>query len=308
MSMPQPPENTVALPMLVVVALILSGGLAVWLGAFWRLERGLPLVPFRWRRPVPWRAFHVGLVALAYVLLPWVTISLDFQIFGPRARQPVALSAKEGLEHPLAILLDQSRTPGTLLLVILAAVVVAPIVEEFTFRLVLQGWLERVEQGARRRVRFLRAVPGFLPVTLVAVLFASMHYRSGMIEADPRALAHVLGANAVGSVLVLLFGLSLLRTDAGADRTDLGFPPGGLAGDLRLGVAAFLGMAPLVYVTKAALSQVLPSNLADPIALLVFALVLGVLYHRTHRLMPAILLHTGLNATSLLMAWYQFGA
>ncbi len=55
--------------------------------------------------------------------------------------------------------------------------VVAPIVEETLFRLVLQGWLESLET----RWRFLRRWPklrGFWPVTVASLLFASLHFRS----------------------------------------------------------------------------------------------------------------------------------
>jgi membrane protease YdiL (CAAX protease family) len=41
---------------------------------------------------------------------------------------------------------------------------------------------------------------------------------------------------------------------------------------------------------------------ADPIALFVFALMLGVLYLRTHRIGPSIVAHMGLNLTSLMLA------
>jgi len=39
------------------------------------------------------------------------------------------------------------------------------------------------------------------------------------------------------------------------------------------------------------------------VPLFFFALVLGTLYYRTHRLLPLIVLHAALNGTSLLLAW-----
>jgi hypothetical protein len=39
----------------------------------------------------------------------------------------------------------------------------------------------------------------------------------------------------------------------------------------------------------------------DPIPLFMFSLVLGYLYHRTHRLLPCIILHMSLNSCTMLM-------
>lgn len=46
--------------------------------------------------------------------------------------------------HPIIDFLAEHRGPWAILLVTLAAVVVAPVAEEFFFRRVLQGWLEKV--------------------------------------------------------------------------------------------------------------------------------------------------------------------
>jgi membrane protease YdiL (CAAX protease family) len=50
----------------------------------------------------------------------------------------------------------------------------------------------------------------------------------------------------------------------------------------------------------------LPSYVAaDPFTLFPFALVLGTLYCRAHRIVPAIVLHAALNTTSLVLLWLQ---
>ena len=54
--------------------------------------------------------------------------------------------------------------------------------------------------------------------------------------------------------------------------------------------------------------HVLPKYLApDPLTLFLFAVLLGTLYHRTHRGVPAMVAHAMLNATSLLLAVVAVG-
>jgi len=53
------------------------------------------------------------------------------------------------------------------------------------------------------------------------------------------------------------------------------------------------------------LSARFPANVADPLTLFLFSLILGTLYYRTHRILPAIVLHMTLNFTSLTLAWLQ---
>jgi membrane protease YdiL (CAAX protease family) len=81
----------------------------------------------------------------------------------------------EPLEHPLAKLIMQK--PDTLLLALAAvsAMAVAPLSEEFLFRVVLQGWLERPMRRLRRRGRFWALSSRVFPIITSAGLFALMH-------------------------------------------------------------------------------------------------------------------------------------
>ena len=53
-------------------------------------------------------------------------------------------------EHPVQLLLSENSSPRVLLLCVLSAVVVAPLAEEFLFRVLLQGWMEAVAMRWRR--------------------------------------------------------------------------------------------------------------------------------------------------------------
>lgn len=125
--------------------------------------------------------------------------------------------------HPIIPLLQSQPNVATLVLAAISAVLVAPLVEEFVFRVVLQGSLERFwghgQSSGPCDEKDRQA--DFRPIATSALVFALMHAGSG----------------------------------------------------------------------------------TDPIPLFVFALGLGYLYERTHRIWPCLVMHMLLNATSLAMLW-----
>ena len=78
-------------------------------------------------------------------------------------------------EHSITALLKEQSSPVPFLICGLAAAVAAPAVEEVTFRLVLQGWLEKVEDryGDRGLLRLLPT--GRWSILISSVLFAAVH-------------------------------------------------------------------------------------------------------------------------------------
>ncbi len=127
-------------------------------------------------------------------------------------------------EHPLLELLKREPTPGNWALAIFTAVVVAPLVEEFFYRVVLQGWLEKSLSNSEGSPP--TGFRGWLPILISAGLFAAMH----------------------------------------------------------------LGHGP------------------DPIPLALLAIALGWLYRQTHRLLPSLLVHLMLNATSLFIMYLELAS
>jgi len=100
--------------------------------------------------------------------------------------------------HPIVDFLAGHRDAASVALVWLAATVTAPVVEEFFFRRVLQGWLET------RLARFVGAArAGGLAIAGAALAFALAHVGQGLAWVPLTALGIVLGilARHTGSIV-----------------------------------------------------------------------------------------------------------
>ena len=97
-------------------------------------------------------------------------------------------------KHPLIEALKAQPNRATFISTTIAALVAAPLFEEFLFRVLLQGWFEAIE--ARRRVLRL-GIPGegpaWWPIVLSAALFAMLHIGQGPAPIPLFFLALVLG-------------------------------------------------------------------------------------------------------------------
>jgi membrane protease YdiL (CAAX protease family) len=266
-----------------------------WIWAFYRTRPRPALVPYRGRRPVPWSGWYAAAAfAALYVLLSaaqlvelrrlgvqlavgveipaeiqsalittqmvgelvvwagaicllvlwaganrddlglprghvlgdlWLGVVSFCAVGAPVQLLYLLLQPSEPQIHPLVKL--AIHEPSLLWLLAGAAVLVAPLVEEFFFRVVLQGWLERRErQAIHERGLPTRWPIGAVPVGTVPILISSFLF----------ALAHI-------------------------------------------------------------------GNWPAPVPLFFLALVLGYLYHQTHRLLPSLVVHMLLNGTTFLNLW-----
>jgi membrane protease YdiL (CAAX protease family) len=294
------PENLQ--PLVFIGVLFLAGGVYVWAWIGQRVAQRKPVIAYEARRPVPWGAIDLLLVVLFFVVTSGWIASLDAVLFHvPREPPPGAVHAAPDASHPLVVLLRSDRTVVSLALGLASGVLVAPIAEEVVFRLLLQGWLAALERRERRHLRALRRrVHRLLPILITSMWFALLHFREAGPAVNPRWLLHAMVRGMASSVLTVAFAVALVRLRVGATAADLGFSPARFWSDVRLGLLAFVAIAVPVYLIQFVLTALLPGSLApDPITMLFFALVLGLLYHRTHRIVPSIALHVALNATSL---------
>jgi membrane protease YdiL (CAAX protease family) len=303
---PMPRDVTQLLIPLAVAACVVVWA---WVVGRWFHRRALPFQP---RRPVPWRGIDVLLVAMAYVFVPALLMhasrgvtdvaTVDKNVSTVAKSEPVVKAPLDKRHDVQRILSAEGPSLWTAVLVAVTAMVIAPITEELVFRLLSQGWLESVERRMRRQMPWMRRiVPGLLPVAIVAELFAYVHIR--MPGQDVSTVIVQLQWFAVASLIVVAVLVCWLKYAAGATLADFGIVPSKLAGDIRLGLLTFLAVTPPIYGIFFVANTLLPKDsVADPIPMLFFGLVLGVLYFRTHRIVPSIVTHAAFNTVGVFVA------
>ena len=305
--------HIVAFVVNLLTSLALLATVAVWLIIVDRLRHGRPLLRVEPRRDVPWHGRDVLAILVLYMLAGMLLgavykafISPDITLT-PFGDTPDAM-AKQHLLVDLFVKADWSvRIACTLL-----AVVVAPVFEEMFFRLFLQGWLEKIDRRLRRHSAALASLCrwGTLPVLITTVFFALLHWRG---ERGAFALDQTLFFMLVDSIIKVLLVIAIIvlaHRLRGATWADLGVVPDQLGADVRLGLSTAAATIIPLYVVLGFLSyllnKILPFYIApDPILLFFFALVLGTLYLRTHRIVPSIVAHATLNAVGMVLMWLQ---
>ena len=212
--------------------------------------------------------------------------------------------------HPLARLIVERRSVWVLILALAAAAVVAPLTEEFFFRVLIGGWLEAHEPTWRRRLVILRLLPrGTVPIVGSALPFALAHARGAQPEFDATATTAIMTGITIGNVASLAAAVALVRSSAGASWQDLGISVRQILPDAVVGVKAVLAILIPMYLVQLALyfvflhlhrvGAVSEMVAPDPVPIFLLALVLGYLYFRTHRYAPSVIAHMTFNATSL---------
>jgi membrane protease YdiL (CAAX protease family) len=206
----------------------------------------------------------LGLVAFPAVVVPVYLIQLVLVQWYPS-------------EHPLVRLIEKEPEPSIIILGGVTAVLVAPVVEEFLFRVLLQGWLEARETKASAALPTGEATGPAAPEEPGEALVFPPDTPNENPYASPRFEGRAATA------------LESLPNDSAATARRGVLPRG--AGPILLSSLLFaslhLGHGP------------------DPIPLFFLALALGYLYQRTHRLLPCVVLHMSLNAFSMSLLWLK---
>jgi membrane protease YdiL (CAAX protease family) len=171
--------------------------------------------------------------------------------------------------HPLIkMVMSAPPEPGILLLTGVAAVVVAPICEEITFRLLLQGWLERWEDERL----------GWRAKTIEMPNVVSL-------DSDDQSLLTGNDSNQTNLVTIDIDQPSLdaVPPRRGIAGLSYGWFPIAISSTL-FGIAHY-GYGP------------------EPVPLFLLGLALGYLYQRTHRIIPGIVAHALFNLFTMVMLW-----
>ena len=250
------------------------------------------LIPWERRRRVPWSGLDVLALFLLYIVLIQYGAGAT-QLF--REPPPPITESVATTEHPLSQLVKQDRgAPLVWLVVLFSAIVAAPLGEEFFFRLVLQGWLEKQESFRFKR----RILPhGLVSVVFSSLIFAILHGGARKEQTAETLFYSLLGIG-IANVCFMVLGIVFLRFGRKATWSDLGLRFHRLPTDLGAAAILFVLFVPPIIFIHVAIQQLFPGIVTDPIPLFFFAVVLGFLFYRTRRLAGCILLHAMLNGAS----------
>ncbi len=203
-----------------------------------------------------------GVVAALASILPVFLI----QLFLILALQPES-------EHPLIEELKQTHTPAMMLMGMVMVVVAAPICEEFTFRLLFQGWLEKFEDELMGFTATERPQP------------VEVEGDNALSEEDEVTSDPLDDDDEEPDVIPLPF------TPQPMQLPREGLLPGVPHGWLPiLSSGTIFGIAHLGHGVS-------------PVPLVLFGIVLGYLYQRTHRLVAPIVAHAVFNSYSMILLW-----
>lgn len=263
----------------------------------------LPVLSMSPRRSVPWGGGDVLLLILAYILSIGLTVHVVTTVFDVHEKQASVIAADEpdSSHEVVKVLREGISTNQTwvLALAMFGTVFVAPIFEEFFFRVVFQGWLESLDV----RLRLAKVPFGFAPIMITSLFFALLHFRTDQPDPGFAYRVSVLGSMMIASVVLMLGSIVYLKAVHGATAADLGWCKETFPTDVRIGVYSACAVLGPLFIIQLIATRFLPKTIAaDPIPIFVLSIALGFLYLRTHRLVPGIVLHMCLNGVSLLMA------
>jgi membrane protease YdiL (CAAX protease family) len=208
----------------------------------------------------------IGIIAFPMIAVPVYFLQAMIVWFGGWAYQ-----------HPLIEMLQQKPDFGLFALLAISACMVAPLSEEWFFRVVFQGWLERACAWVKGRLDAERPLPG-------------------VIDLKP---AMPLGDEALNPYAVTA-AVPAWGEPIAAEVQPLSAAPKDM--EAREEPVQYV----LVHWVPILLSSVL-FGLAHfghgpaPITLTVLAVALGYLYQRTHSIVPVIVVHALFNSVSMLL-------
>jgi len=250
-------------------------GIAAWLISFFRANTHDLGLPTSWKQLA--NDMGIGTIACIAALLPINFLQFSLvQIFDSKTL------------HPLVKQLQENHTPSILILSFVMAVIAAPLFEEFTFRGLLQGWLERREDEA--------------------IAFTDTERQPHAPVRDMEVIGEEEGEGKEGQrrdvARQLLDDTAKVHEETSLRlETEITNPARPTHGWIPL---LPHGWTPIL-ISGVAFGLAHIGHGVAPVSLVLFGIVLGYLYQRTHRLVPSITAHMLFNAYSMGLLWLQLG-
>jgi len=254
-------------------------------------------------KTVPWTGWEVLLffgIWFTVQIVCGAVIGVAAHLLPSEQSQVIEVEGNHG--HPIAQLVEQSKNSPLAFLIIfpvvfLAGIVVAPLIEEFLFRMLLQGWLEAT------LARYEMPWASGIAIVLVSLLFAAIH--AGNTEALGTLVLLLLFVLAsVANLSIFVLGLVYLAwgRNIRIDNYLFGTKPF-FRSCFFINVKRCLYALVILYGISGSLWLLYPQTNTDPIPIFFFSLLLGTIYSRTQNLSYCVLLHACLNMISLTIAW-----
>lgn len=251
--------------------LVLAGAVALFLLVIRRANAR----DMGWNMKLPGDLLYGGFGFVSAVLPVYLLQILLVQVF-EKARQ----------QHPLIEMLRAERRIDLLVMAVFTAVVVAPLVEEFLFRVLLQGWLEKA------------VAPDVEPIE--AEIVGPVGGEGDALLIEPQAWGEPLAVQPYAESHVDSPGDAL--NAYASPQVDLG--PRIDANSLQPGDVGFLRMWLPIAISAVLFASAHAGTWPDPVPLFMLALALGYVYRQTHRLWPSVVLHMIFNGLALAMVWF----
>ncbi|MDR1491357.1 MAG: CPBP family intramembrane metalloprotease [Planctomycetaceae bacterium] len=288
------------------------------------------LLPFRHRPPVAWDAADVLLIIAFYFALQ-IGVSLILAVPQQENQNRIVqqsetndggeemdaetgeeqLSKKQTIsdkelrrEHPLVVIMKKASSRSIAIIVcFLSAIIIAPLTEEFIFRVVIQSGIA----STIRKMSDDLAVEKYLSILLPSLVFAAVHFRASpsddanypMTPSQVEQMIRIMEATALANLLTMGTAILFLRYVRGSKWSDLGLKDFRKTGKYALGalIVLLIILFPILLFFNA-IKHLFPDVVVDPIPLFFFAVVLSTIYYRSRRFAVVFFLHAFFNAFS----------
>ena len=190
-------------------------------------------------------------------------------------------------QHPIIEFVLKNPSVKFFAVSTLSAVIVAPIAEEFVFRVLFQGWLEKFQSSAATSESLL---VGRLPTSIRGGLDKSIQREDSIVEHDTDEFAQrVNDDNPYSSPQTITKSTEETALDPAEEIKPQAWP---------------------IFVSASVFALMHLGHGPDPVPLFVLAAGLGYIYQQTHRIIPCIVVHFLLNSFSMTLLIMQayFGA